>query len=164
MNVVNLFRCERLPEESIDYDYYAIDIANRQEIENYITQLFNLIGGYEILDTIPSCLFLNTTVFLATFPPCNPATLKLRPICESQCFSFFMIVANCFGDAIEKGIMIAEFAQLYDTYDCTNVSTHIQGVGSALFDSQINCYNVSVYNIRGKCILLITVCTNFIET
>ena len=146
-----LFRCVKLPEDTqqVDYDYYAIDIGNRPEVVNLITSVGNLADKNNIYQ-ISTCGFLNVSISFAEFPPCDPTTFKLRPICETQCSTFFGIISKCFGVAIEEGISIAEFAALYDTYNCSNPDTHLPGISGNLFDSQQYCYNVSFYDRLGK--------------
>ena len=145
-----LIRCVKLPEDTqqVDYDYYAIDIGNRPEVMNLINTVKNLADKHNIY-RISDCAFLNVSISFAEFPPCDPETFKLRPICETQCSTFFDITSNCFGVAIKEGISIAEFAAVYDTYNCSNPNTHIPGVSGDLF-SQQDCYNVSFYDHLGK--------------
>ena len=145
-------RCVKLPEDSQqdDYDYYAIDIGNRPEVMNLINTVINLAIKHNIYQ-IRDCAFLNVSISLAEFPPCDPATFKLRPICETQCSTFFDIISNCFGVAIKEGISIGDFAAVYDTYNCSNPSTHIPTVSEDLFSQHVqDCYNVSFYNRLGK--------------
>lgn len=118
--------------------------------------MINLINTVEYLADkyniyrISDCAFLNVSISFAEFPPCNPITLKLRPICETQCSTFFSIISNCFGVAIKEGVSIAEFAAVYDTYDCNDPDTHLPGVSGDLFSQQQDCYNVSFYDRLGK--------------
>ena len=147
-----LLRCVKLPEDSQqdDYDYYAIDIGNRPEVMNLINTVTNLAikhNFYQITD----CAFLNVSISFPEFPPCNPTTFKLRPICQTQCSTFFNIVSKCFNVAIEKGISIGDFAAVYDTYNCSNPSTHLPSVSGDLFSQHVqDCYNVSLYDRLGK--------------
>ena len=147
-----LFRCVKLPEDNQqeDYDYYAIDIGNKQEVTNLINNVRNLVERYNIYQ-FSICEFINTSTSLAEFPPCDPTTFKLRPICETQCRTFFEVISRCFSSAVEAGVSISEFAALYDDYNCTNPDTHLPDASEDLFESQQNCYNVSIYNrLLGK--------------
>ena len=147
-----LFRCEALPEDSqLDfYNYYAIDIGNTPELIQILTDVQILIEKHG-LDSVSICNTFYVSISLAEFPPCDPATLKLRPICETQCQSFYAVVSKCFSDAVTNGIMIADFAATFDMYNCSDPSTHLPGVSVDHFDSQQYCYNVSDYTL-GKCI------------
>ena len=134
-----------LPEnnQQADYDYYAIDIANRPQLIEFVANLRGLIEKHNI-DKIPSCLpVITRSVPLAEFPPCNPITFKLRQICEESCRTYTNIISQCFSLAIQTNIMISEFALLYDSYDCSDPNTYLPNVTDILFDSRQNCYNVS---------------------
>ena len=147
-----LLRCVKLPEDTqqVDYDYYAIDIGNRPEVVNLINTVRNLADKHNIYQ-VSDCAFLYVSTTFAEFPPCDPATFKLRPICETQCSTFFDISSNCFGVAIQEGISIGDFATAYDAYNCSNPSTHIPTVSGDLFSQHVqDCYNVSAYNRLGK--------------
>ena len=146
-----LFRCEAMPEDSpMDfYDYYAIDIGNSPELIQILTDVRISIkeqGFY----SVPICNTFNVSLSLGEFPPCNPATLKLRPICETQCQPFYDVASKCFSDAVAKGIMVANLAAILDIYmyNCSDPSTHFPGVSIDQFDPQQYCYNVSNYTLR----------------
>ena len=147
-----LFRCERLPEDSqLDfYDYYAIDIGNSQPVIQFITDVRSLVKKHGI-DSISTCEILDASVSIVEFPPCDPVTLKLQPICVTQCQTFTTIISQCFGDAVGRGITISEFAVVYSSYNCIDPSTHLPGVSGDLFDSQEQCYYVMNYAL-GKCV------------
>ena len=146
-----LCRCEKLPEEYQRdfYDYYAIDIGNEPKVIQYFTNVRSSLRKYEI-DNVSTCEFLDTTITIAEFPPCDPNILKLRPMCTTQCQTFATVISRCFGDAVELGITISEFAAVYDTYNCTDPNTHLPGVSGDLYGSQGQCYNVS-YLTQGRC-------------
>ena len=112
---------------------------------NTITSLAEEHNIYRITD----CAFINVSTSFAEFPPCDPATFKLRPICETQCSTFFDIISKCVSDAVQEGISIGDFGEVYDTYNCNDLDTHLPGVSRDLF-SQQDCYNVSFYNRLGK--------------
>ena len=135
-----------------DFTHYAIDIANKPEVMSLVIQISSLLDENDIVN-ITTCRFLNVTVFLVEFPPCDPTTFKLLPICDTECPNFNIITSCCFRDGIEEGIMISGFAALYDSYNCSDPSTHLHNVSEDLFDTRY-CYNVSYYNsiIMGKCI------------
>ena len=69
--------------------------------------------------------------------------LKLRPMCATQCQTFATVISQCFGDAVERGITISEFAAIYDSYNCSDPSTHLPSI-SDLYDSQEQCYNFTL--------------------
>ena len=147
-----MFRCVKLPEDNQheDYDYYAIDIGNKPEVLDLVNNVRNLAERFNFYQ-LPTCEFLNTSLSLAEFPPCDPTTFKLRPICQTQCGTFFEIISRCFSAAIEEGISIAEFATAYDRFNCTNPGSHLPDVSGDLFELQQSCYNVSIYNrLLGK--------------
>ena len=144
-------RCVKLPEDSQqdDYDYYAIDIGNRPEVMNTINTAINLAIKHNIYQ-IRDCAFLNVSISLAEFPPCDPATFKLRPVCETQCSTFDEIIKNCFGVAVQDSISISDFAAVH-AYNCSNPSTHLPTVSGDLYSQHVqDCYNVSFYDRLGK--------------
>ena len=150
---LSLCRCEVLPEDDqLDfYDYYAIDIGNIPELIQMLTDVQILLKKTGVY-SVSICNSFKVTVSLTEFPPCDPATLKLRPLCETQCHSFYAVVSTCFSEAVAKGIMIAELAAVLDMYryNCSDPSTHFPGVSIDQFDPQQYCYNVSNYTL-GKC-------------
>ena len=110
------------------------------------------------IDRVSACDFLETTIFLAEFPPCDPIMFKLLPMCITQCPAFESLILQCFFDGVETDIPLLEFAAIYDGYHCSNLSTHIPSVSADLFDSQAQCYNVSNYTL-GKYVLIYLVIT-----
>ena len=145
-----LFRCERLPEhnQQDDYDYYAIDITNRPDVIMFVTTSRNLTG---LLSALFCRQLFNQTLSFVAFPPCDPETYKLRQVCKSECPKFADISSRCIDDVIKAGRMISEFAQLFDSYNCSNPSTYFPNASQSLYDSQKNCYTISSYN-TSKCL------------
>ena len=147
-----MFRCVKLPDDNQqeDYDYYAIDVTNSPELMALISEI-SFLAAEENIYSVSSCVSLvNASVSTAKYPPCDPTTFKIRPICETQCATFFFITSECFGEAIESGLSIFEFASTYDMYNCSNPATHLPNVSIDVFDSQQNCFNVSAYDRLGK--------------
>ena len=144
-----LLRCVKLPEDTqqVDYDYYAIDIGNRPEVMNLINIVKNLAEEHNIYQ-ISDCAFLYVSISFVEFPPCDPATFKLRPICGTECSTYLSIISNCVGVAIQEGILIGDFAAVFDTYNCSDPNTHLPGVSGDLFSQY--CYNVQFYDDLGK--------------
>ena len=122
-----------------------------------ITAVRSLIKKHRIY-SISACDFLNTSIFLAEFPPCDPMMFKLLPMCLTQCPTFSSVISQCFGDGLQTGVALLDFAEIYDSYNCSDLSTYLPGVSVDLFDSQDQCYNVSNYTL-GKCILIYLVVT-----
>ena len=153
------FRCEKLPEDNQQdfYDYYAIDIGNSPAVVELITAVRSLIEEHGIY-SISACDFLNTSIFLAKFPPCDPIMFKLLPMCITQCPTFSSVISQCFGDGLQTGVALSDFAAIYDSYNCSDISTYLPEVSADLFDSQAQCYNVSNYTL-GKCVLIYLVIT-----
>ena len=146
--MIVIIRCERLSEDNQQdfYDYYAIDIGNSPEVIQLITDVRSLIEKYEV-DSIPTCEFLDTSIFLAKFPPCDPTVLKLRPMCVTQCPTFSTVISRCFGDGVQTGLALMDFAAIYDSYNCSDPRTYLPGTSEGLFVSQEQCYNVSNYTL-----------------
>ena len=144
------FRCEKLPEDNQQdfYEYYAIDIGNSQPVIQLINAVRALIEEYGIY-SIRACDFLNTSIFLLEYPPCDPVTLKLRPMCVTQCPEFSTVIASCFG--VQTGVALVDFVSIYDSYNCSNPTTYLPGASGGLFDSQEQCYYVTDYTL-GKCV------------
>ena len=140
------FRCERLPEDKQqdDYDYYAIDVTNRPEVIMFVTFGRNLTS---FLNELFCKQFFNQTITFVELPPCDPETFKIRQVCRSECPTFVDISSKCIDDALRAGRMIAEFAQLFDSYNCSNPSTYFPDASLSLFDSQQSCYTISLYDM-----------------
>ena len=124
-----------------------------------ITDVRCLITKDEV-DRVSACDFLETTIFIAEFPPCDPIMFKLLPMCITQCPAFRSLMSQCLldGIGIVTDIQLSEFAAIYDSYNCCDISTHIPSVSADLFDSQAQCYNVSNYTL-GKYVLTYLVIT-----
>ena len=146
--VIVSFRCEKLPEDNweVFYDYYAIDIGNSPAVVQLVTDVRSLIRELGI-DSISACDFLSVSLFLTEFPPCDPTTCKLLPMCTTQCRAFYDTIARCFTSAVQAGLPISGIATIYDSYNCSNQSTHLPGISGDVFDSQEQCYNVSSYTL-----------------
>ena len=146
-----LFRCVKLPEDNQqdDFNYYAIDIANKPEIINHVISSSNLPDAF----SQPVCKeFLKLLITFAEFPPCDPETCNLRQICESECPKYIALSEHCFIRAVQEGNMIGEAATLYDSVNCSDPATYFPVNLSNFFDSQqTDCYTISFLN-RGKCI------------
>lgn len=142
------FRCEMLPNNyrmQADYDYYAIDIGNRPVIIDASMSLRKIVEK-DNLNSVESCRVLfETNLFLDKFPPCNPKTLKLRQLCQSECPKVRDMTSQCFRDAIQEGMMISDFATLHDQFNCSDPTSRYPNVSEVLYDSQQSCYNVSYY-------------------
>ena len=122
-----------------------------------ITAVRSLIEEHRIY-SISACDFLNTSIFLAEYPPCDPIMFKLLPMCLTQCPTFSSVISQCFGDGLQTGVALSDFAAIYDSYNCSDISTYLPEVSADLFDSQAQCYTVSNYTL-GKCILIYLVVT-----
>jgi len=145
-----------IPENDQQYnsDYYAIDIANRPEVISF-SHIIRTAVEENNFEDIPTCRPLFRNIFFIEFPSCNPATQKLKPVCEAICPQFFTSLSKCFSDAVQSSIMIADLASLYDAYNCTDPSTYIPNVSGSLYDSQQNCSNNSVFDANvGKYICI----------
>lgn len=140
-----------LPEERDDYDYYAIDISSRPEVIRFVTNARSLVPN----TTQSFCSqFFHVTLNFVEYPPCDPASNKLRQVCESDCQRFTDILSGCLDNVIEAGNTILGFAALHDIYNCSDPSTYFPNASLSLYDSQQSCYTVSFYNM-GKCLLAV---------
>ena len=144
-----IFRCVKLPEDNQqdDYDYYAIDIANKPEIINHVNRLSTLP---DVFSQSVCKEFMYFLITFTEFPPCDPMTCKLRQLCISECPNFIAISQHCIIQALQDNSMIGEAVALYEAINCSDPATHSPINLSKFFDSQ-NCYTFSFLN-RGKCI------------
>ena len=103
---------------------------------------------------LSSCLFLDVFLSFINFPPCDPTTLKLRPMCAIQCPTVYVFTSECFREAISIDLPIADAATLYDGYNCSDSNTLFPGLSRDLIESQQNCYNVSYFDSICKYIII----------
>ena len=126
-----------------DYNYYAIDIANKQEMIDLVSFSRSLLETF-ILSACKE--FLNMLITFIEFPPCDPKTFKLRQVCENDCLKFINISQYCFIDALQEGNMIYELITLNESVNCSDPATHFPIDLSKFFDSQQSCYTVSFFD------------------
>ena len=84
-------------------------------------------------------------------------------MCVTQCPEFSTVIASCFGDGVQTGVALVDFASIYDSYNCSDPSTYLPGASAGLFDSQEQCYYVTNYTV-GKYVKYITLMPHNIAT
>lgn len=145
-------RCEVLPENAcngvpLNYDSYAIDIANTPELINFANLLRGLHERYHNISTCGP--FLSMSVCLAEFPPCNAEINRLQEICESGCSRYNELILNCISSIVMMGnFNITDLNQLHAQFDCFDPETYLPGVPGSLYDTQQSCHDL--FDSEGK--------------
>ena len=140
-------RCEMLPGKvcegvPLNYDSYAIDIASRPQLMNFVNLLKML---YKQFRHLPACgLFLGLSMCLAEFPPCNADVNRLQVICESGCARYSQLLTNCIGTIISVSSSNSNFTQFGEVdalFDCFDPGSYLPSVSASLYDEQ-SCYDL----------------------
>lgn len=142
--------CEGIP---LNYDYYAIDIANRPQSINFAIRLSELHEQYRNVSACTS--FLGMTVCLAEFPPCSADNNRLQEICESGCSRYGSLLLECVTNIIETtgDIDFDEINQINNMFNCSNPETYLPGVSGSLYDTEENCHDLYDVDNGGKHLL-----------
>ena len=143
-------RCEMLPEKfcegvPLNYDTYAIDIANRPQLINLANMLREL---YKQSHDLPDCgLILGLSVCLAEFPRCNANANRLQVICESGCERYNELFSDCLAALVSERRNLTQFGKADASFNCSNPGSYLPNVSASLYDEQ-SCYDL--FGSQGK--------------
>ena len=156
-------RCEILPENAcegvpLNYDYYAIDVANSPQLINFAIALNEL---HEQFYTLPACtLILGMSVCLAEFPPCNAENNRLQVICTSGCLRYNQLILECATSIVSTGVLdIDQINEIDAMFDCDDPETYLPGVPGSLYDTEGECHDLYDTDNEGTLMINNTVCS-----
>ena len=144
-----LNRCIEVPDETcvtlIPYMYYTPDTFGLTE--QIVNDFSGVITEYDPFD--PCRAFIAAISCVYRYPPCDPSTGTLFPICPAVCPTVNSDIENCALESYEEYPSVGAFI---NSFECTEPETYLRNVPPQYINNGTACTELSKCIINYVCI------------